>query len=108
MSDLNVYLQVQPNLTCKSNTVPELKRVIYGIFATAWNQRLNDFLLSLGYVKLKSDSCFESKRKSKEQIFPTGSLMYLSILTRSDISLSISYLSQYNNCFTAAHWRYVK
>lgn len=34
--------------------------------------------------------------------------MYLSILTRPDISFSISYLSQFNNCFTAVHWRHAK
>lgn len=37
-----------------------------------------------------------------------GSLMYLSVLTRPDISYSISYLSQFNNCHTKEHWEYAK
>lgn len=206
----NVYMQVPPNLKCKSNTVLKLKRAIYGLkqSARAWNQRLNDCLLALGYVKSKLEPCLYSKRINKEQIFVTvfvddffifsnsitmtdrlkkdlmlnfkikdlgqvknclgmrvrmykdgsisldqeqfvdnilkkfdmvdcngvdtpieinlkldkssnvssqypyqqliGSLMYLSILTRPDISFSISYLSQFNNCFTAVHWRHAK
>lgn len=37
-----------------------------------------------------------------------GSLMYLSVLTRPDISYSISFLSQFNNCHTKEHWEYAK
>ncbi|CAH2109146.1 unnamed protein product [Euphydryas editha] len=37
-----------------------------------------------------------------------GSLMYLSVLTRPDITYSVSYLSQYNNCHTDEHWGYAK
>lgn len=37
-----------------------------------------------------------------------GSLMYLSVLTRPDISYSVSYLSQYNTCFTETHWKHLK
>ena len=32
-----------------------------------------------------------------------GSLMYLSILTRPDLSFSLSYLSQFNSCFDESH-----
>ncbi|CAH2099425.1 unnamed protein product [Euphydryas editha] len=52
------------------------------------------------------------KSDNIEKQFPyqhlLGSLMYLSVLTRPDISFSISYLSQFNNCFTAVHWKHAK
>lgn len=37
-----------------------------------------------------------------------GALMYLAVLTRPDISYSISYLSQFNTCFEEEHWKYAK
>lgn len=37
-----------------------------------------------------------------------GSLMYLSVLTRPDISCAVSYLSQFNNCYNDIHWRCAK
>lgn len=37
-----------------------------------------------------------------------GSLMYLAILTRPDIAYSLSYLSQFNNCYNENHFNYAK
>lgn len=37
-----------------------------------------------------------------------GSLMYLAVLTRPDIAYSISYLSQFNNCYNEVHYNYAK
>lgn len=37
-----------------------------------------------------------------------GSLMYLSVLTRPDISYAVSYMSQFNNCYTKEHWIHAK
>lgn len=37
-----------------------------------------------------------------------GSLMFLSVLTRPDISYSVSFLSQFNKCHTNTHWNYAK
>lgn len=37
-----------------------------------------------------------------------GSLMYLSVCTRPDISFSCSQLSQFNNCFDKSHWTAAK
>lgn len=52
--------------------------------------------------------------KNKETSFSVpyqqliGSLMYLSVMTRPDISYSVSYLSQFNNCFNNEHWQHAK
>ena len=37
-----------------------------------------------------------------------GSLMYLVVLTRPDLCYSISFLSQYNNCYNSSHWTQAK
>ncbi|KAG6438793.1 hypothetical protein O3G_MSEX000229 [Manduca sexta] len=37
-----------------------------------------------------------------------GSLMYLSVLTRPDITFCVNYLSQFNTCHTYEHWGYAK
>lgn len=34
--------------------------------------------------------------------------MYLSVLTRPDISYCISYLSQFNKCNNETHWKHAK
>lgn len=34
--------------------------------------------------------------------------MYLAVMTRPDISYSVSYLSQYNDCFDTSHWKSAK
>lgn len=37
-----------------------------------------------------------------------GSLMYIAVCTRPDISHAVSYLSQFNNCFGEVHWKAAK
>lgn len=37
-----------------------------------------------------------------------GSLMFLAVLTRSDIAYSVSFLSQFNNNYTEYHWNCAK
>lgn len=37
-----------------------------------------------------------------------GSLMYLCVTTRPDISFAVSYLSQFNSCYTEFHWMQAK
>lgn len=37
-----------------------------------------------------------------------GGLMYLAVMTRPDISYSVSYLSQFNNFFNTSHWKTAK
>lgn len=37
-----------------------------------------------------------------------GSLMYIAVLTRPDIAYSVSFLSQFNSCYTEAHWKSAK
>lgn len=34
--------------------------------------------------------------------------MYLSVMTRPDITYSVSYLSQFNTCYSVEHWNYAK
>lgn len=206
----NVFMQAPPSLNCESNYVLKLKKAIYGLkqSARAWNSRINDCLIEIGYVQSKSEPCIYSKKCKKEQTiiaifvddffifsnsqdmtndlkkrlmskfkikdlgqlkrclgmrvkiyenkcisidqeqfvkqilkkfymndcntkdtpmecnlklkkaecvdkkFPyqqlIGSLMYLSVLTRPDISYSVSYLSQFNNCFSSIHWHHAK
>ncbi|KAF2905648.1 hypothetical protein ILUMI_00526 [Ignelater luminosus] len=52
----------------------------------------------------KSNIC-EDKLPYQELM---GSLMYLAVLTRSDIAYSVSYLSQFDNCYSYTHWNYAK
>lgn len=37
-----------------------------------------------------------------------GSLMYVMLGTRPDLSFCISYFSQFQNCYTIEHWKYLK
>ena len=37
-----------------------------------------------------------------------GSLMYLAVMTRPDLSYCLSYLSQFNNCYNEEHFNYAK
>lgn len=37
-----------------------------------------------------------------------GCLMYLAVMTRPDIMYSVSYLSQFNTCYSVEHWNYAK
>lgn len=37
-----------------------------------------------------------------------GCLMYLAVMTRPDITYSVSYLSQFNTCYSTEHWNYAK
>ena len=37
-----------------------------------------------------------------------GSLMYLAVTTRPDISFAVSFLSQFNNCYSTDHWNMAK
>lgn len=52
----------------------------------------------------KSDICEDSLPYQKL----IGSLMYLAVLTRPDIAFSVSFLSQFNNCYSYTHWHYAK
>lgn len=61
--------------------------------------------------KLNVGIC-ENQNKNVNKHIPyqqlIGSLMFLSVLTRPDISYSVGYLSQFNNCHTEEHWSYAK
>lgn len=60
-------------------------------------------------VNLKLEKAVNNKTP---ETFPyqqlVGSLMYLSVLTRPDITYSVSFMSQYNTCYDDIHWRHLK
>ncbi|CAK1581238.1 unnamed protein product [Parnassius mnemosyne] len=56
-------------------------------------------------LKLEKDNNVTSTNPYQQLI---GSLMYLSVLTRPDISYSVSYLSQFNNCNSETHWKHAR
>lgn len=56
-------------------------------------------------VNLKKGDFCETKFPYQQLI---GSLMYLAVLTRPDIAYSVSYLSQFNNCYNETHWNCAK
>lgn len=56
------------------------------------------------YENSKNDSC--DKNVPYKRLI--GSLMYLAVLTRPDIAYSVSFLSQYNNCYSQFHWKCAK
>lgn len=58
-------------------------------------------------LKLEKDMNNNSNKNYPYQQL-IGSLMYLSVLTRPDITFSVSFLSQYNNCFNESHWKHLK
>lgn len=57
--------------------------------------------LKLIKCEIKNDSNFPYQQL-------IGALMYLAVLTRPDISFCVSYLSQFNNCFSEEHWKCAK
>lgn len=64
--------------------------------------------LDLG-IKLKKSNVVEA---SEKQTYPfrelIGSLMYLAVATRPDISFAVNYLSQFNNSNGEEHWTAAK
>lgn len=59
-------------------------------------------------LESKLDFSVESKKSDVPYQQLIGCLMYLAVLTRPDIAFSVSYLSQFNNCFNDSHWKYAK
>lgn len=53
----------------------------------------------------ENDNVFDKNVPYRQLI---GSLMYLAVLTRPDISFSVSFLSQFNDCYTNTHWQCAK
>lgn len=60
--------------------------------------------VNLKLKKAENDNCSETY--PYQQL--VGSLMYLSVLTRPDISYSVSFLSQFNTCYNETHWKQSK
>jgi hypothetical protein len=57
-------------------------------------------------IKLEKNDPLETKNLPLNLPYQNliGSLMYLSVATRPDISFAVSYLSQFNNCYDNQHW----
>lgn len=58
--------------------------------------------MSIDYESVEGTKCTDQNIPYQKLI---GSLMYLAVLTRPDICFSVSFLSQYNTCFTDVHWK---
>jgi transposase InsO family protein len=58
--------------------------------------------------KLNLKDYKEGERKAVPYQELIGCLLYLSINTRPDISYAVSFLSQYNSCYTTTHWKLAK
>lgn len=56
-------------------------------------------------LKLKKSETKNCKLDYRNLI---GCLMYLSVCSRPDISFAVSYLSQFNDCFSEEHWKAAK
>lgn len=55
-------------------------------------------------INLENKNC--DSRIPYQQL--VGGLMYLAVLTRPDIAYSVSFLSQFNNCYNNETWAYAK
>lgn len=62
--------------------------------------------LEPGTALIKEDCKANDKQYPYRELI--GGLMYLSIVSRPDISYAVSYLSQFNNCYGKAHWEAAK
>ncbi|KAJ8737027.1 hypothetical protein PYW07_000298 [Mythimna separata] len=62
--------------------------------------------INLKLKKIVDNNSEKGKGYPYQQLI--GSLMYLSVLTRPDITFSVSFLSQYNNGFNETHWKHLK
>lgn len=54
----------------------------------------------------KADKCLEDSVYNYRELL--GSLRYLAVCTRPDISYACSQLSQFSTCFDMSHWRAAK
>ena len=57
-------------------------------------------------LKLKDMKSGEKGNMPYQELI--GCLLYLSVCTRPDISYAVSFLSQYNTCYTRTHWNLAK
>lgn len=59
-------------------------------------------------ILTKTEDVCEETMKSIPYRQLIGSLMYLAIGTRPDISYAVNFLSQFNNCYNEDHWKAAK
>lgn len=71
--DETVYMKKPITYECNSNDnkVLKLKRAIYGLkqSSRAWYQRVNDYLIDLGYKKSKYEPCLFTKCEGSVKVF---------------------------------------
>ena len=64
--------------------------------------------MEVGLKLTKSQTTDETERENYPYQRLIGSLMYLAVSTRPDISYAVNSLSQYNTCYTNEHWTAAK
>ncbi|KAF2880256.1 hypothetical protein ILUMI_25918 [Ignelater luminosus] len=62
--------------------------------------------------KLKMKDCKESSKKNYNENLPyrklIGSLRYIMLVSRPDLSCSVTFFSQFQNCYNEEHWKHLK
>lgn len=67
----NLYMEVPKGVKAKPGTICKLQKPLYGLKQAlqCWNNRLNEVLLKLGFVRSKKDYCLYTLAKPGDEIF---------------------------------------
>lgn len=67
----DIYIENPKGITCKEGHVLKLKKSLYGLKQSSkcWNDRINEFLISLHYKRSESDYCLYIKHTKSGTLF---------------------------------------